>query len=80
MAIAARMPMMKLTAPIYGTVQQLNVHTVGGVVTLAQTLMTVVPDDTPLVEANAENKDIGFVKPGQIAAVKIQAFPYTRYG
>ena len=75
-----RQQRLKLTAPIDGTVQQLNVHTVGGVVTLAQTLMTVVPDDTLLVEANVENKDIGFVKPGQIAAVKIQAFPYTRYG
>jgi len=75
-----RQQRLKLTAPIDGTVQQLNVHTIGGVVTLAQTLMTVVPDDTLQVEANVENKDIGFVNAGQTAAIKVQAFPYTRYG
>jgi len=61
-------------------VQQLNVHTVGGVVTTAQALMEIVPDDTLDVEANISNKDIGFVNPGQHAIVKIETFPYTRYG
>ncbi len=70
-----------LRAPVDGTVQQLAVHTVGGVVTPAQALMMIVPQDQALeVEAFLENKDIGFVKVGQIATVKIETFPYTKYG
>jgi hemolysin D len=70
-----------LTAPIDGVVQQLAVHTVGGVVTPAQQLMVIVPQDQPLaLEAWIENKDIGFVHSGQPAEVKIAAFPFTRYG
>ncbi|MGG1948148.1 HlyD family type I secretion periplasmic adaptor subunit [Trinickia sp. NRRL B-1857] len=75
-----RQKLMSLTSPVSGTVQQLAVHTLGGVVTTAQSLMEIVPDDSVDVEANIENKDIGFVKVGQTAVVKIEAFPYTRYG
>lgn len=72
---------MTLVAPVDGTVQQLAIHTVGGVVTEAQALMTVVPrDGTIELEAYLENKDIGFVHAGQTAAVKLETFPYTRYG
>lgn len=72
---------MKLAAPVDGTVQQLAVHTVGGVVTPAQALMIVVPRDDPLeIEAFIENKDIGFVHPGQTAQVKVETFPYTKHG
>ncbi len=69
-----------LTAPVSGTVQNLTVHTVGGVVTTAQTLMEVVPEDALDVEAKVTNKDIGFINPGQRAIIKIETFPYTRYG
>lgn len=72
--------LLTLYAPVTGTVQQLSVHTLGGVVTTAQALMEVVPDDAVEVEANVENKDVGFVNVGQDAVVKIDAFPYTRYG
>lgn len=73
--------LMTLTAPVDGTVQQLAVHTVGGVVTEAQQLMMVVPKDNPIeIEAFVENKDIGFVNPGQDAVVKIETFPFTKYG
>jgi hemolysin D len=72
--------LLSLTAPVSGTVQQLSVHTLGGVVTTAQSLMEIVPDDTLEIEASIENKDIGFVEPGQEASVKIDAFPYTQYG
>lgn len=75
-----RQSLLSLDAPVAGTVQQLSVHTVGGVVTTAQTLMKIVPDDALEVEAYLQNKDIGFVRPGQHAAVKIEAFPYTRFG
>jgi hemolysin D len=76
----ARQGLMQLKSPVAGVVQQLNVHTVGGVVTSAQTLMEIVPDDTLEVEAHVSNKDIGFVNPGQNAILKIATFPYTRYG
>lgn len=73
--------LMQLRAPVDGTVQQLVIHTVGGVVTPAQALMAVVPSEETLeVEATVLNKDIGFVKPGQRATVKVESFPYTRYG
>ena len=73
--------LMTLTAPVDGTVQQLAVRTVGGVVTPAQALMVIVPKDDALeVEAFWENKDIGFVNAGQIAEVKIETFPFTKYG
>jgi hemolysin D len=73
--------LMTLTAPVDGTVQQLAVRTVGGVVTPAQALMVIVPRDDALeVEAYLENKDIGFVNAGQAAEVKIETFPFTKYG
>ncbi|HVZ10410.1 HlyD family type I secretion periplasmic adaptor subunit, partial [Rhodopila sp.] len=62
-----------LTAPISGTVQGLAMHTVGGVVTPAQALLTVVPDDAPvLIEAEIQNQDIGFVHAGQEVEVKVR--------
>ncbi|WP_158895382.1 MULTISPECIES: HlyD family type I secretion periplasmic adaptor subunit [unclassified Pseudomonas] len=70
-----------LEAPVDGTVQQLAIHTVGGVVTPAQQLMVVVPKDQQVeVEAMLENKDIGFVHPGQPVTVKVETFTYTKYG
>lgn len=73
--------LMRLTAPVAGTVQQLAVHTVGGVVTPAQPLMVIVPKENVLeVEAMLPNKDIGFVNPGQEAEVKVETFPFTKYG
>ena len=72
---------MQLTSPVDGTVQQLAMHTVGGVVTPAQPLLVVVPRDQSLeVEAFIENKDIGFIRPDQDAEIKVEAFQYTRYG
>jgi hemolysin D len=70
-----------LTAPVDGVVQQLSVHTVGGVVTPAQQLAVVVPSDAVLeVEAMISNRDIGFVHPGQDAQIKVDTFNFTRYG
>jgi len=76
-----RSRLMRLAAPVAGTVQQLAVTTIGGVVTPAQPLMVVVPKDNVLeVEAMLPNKDIGFVNPGQDAEVKVETFPFTKYG
>jgi hemolysin D len=70
-----------LTAPVDGVVQQLAIHTSGGVVTEAQTLMIVVPDGAQVTaEVTMENKDVGFVNAGQPAEIKLETFPFTRYG
>lgn len=71
----------QITAPVDGVVQQLALHTVGGIVTSAQQLMVIVPNEGEMVvEAMLENKDIGFVQPGHSVEVKIDTFPYTKYG
>jgi hemolysin D len=78
---AQRQRMARLVAPVDGTVQQLAVHTEGGVVTEAQPLMVIVPDAATLsAEVTLENKDIGYVQSGQAAAVKLETFNFTRYG
>jgi hemolysin D len=70
-----------LTAPVDGVVQQLAIHTVGGVVTPAQSLLVIVPSDSRLeIEALVSNRDIGFVRPGQEAEIKVDTFNFTRYG
>lgn len=72
---------LRLVAPVDGTVQQLTIHTIGGVVGAAQPLMTLVPKQSQVeIEAFIENKDIGFIRQGQSAEVKIEAFDYTKYG
>ena len=76
-----RKQLLTLTAPVDGTVQQLAMHTIGGVVTAAQPIMVIVPSEDKFeIEAIVPNKDIGFVQAGQEVVVKIESFPYTRYG
>lgn len=71
----------RITAPVDGVVQQLAVHGAGAVVTPAQALMVVVPLDEGLeIEAVLENRDIGFVRAGQPVSIKVDTFPFTRYG
>lgn len=71
----------RLRAPIDGVVQQLAVNTIGGVVTAAQTLMVIVPAEGDLeIDAKVLNKDIGFVRVGQRAAVKFETYQFTRHG
>lgn len=68
-------------SPVTGTVQELSVHTLGAVLQPSQAVMVIVPDNQHNVaEVNILNKDIGFIYPGQKAVIKIDAFPYTRYG
>ena len=70
-----------LRAPEDGTIQQMQVHTVGGVVQPAEPLMVLVPADAPLeISAMVLNKDKGFVNAGQDAEIKIESFPFTKYG
>jgi hemolysin D len=70
-----------LKAPIDGVVQQLSVTTVGGVVTAAQPLLTVVPENTPLeIEAQVINRDVGHLRVGQRVINKVETYDFTRYG
>lgn len=70
-----------LIAPISGTVQELKIHTTGGVVTPAQELMKIIPQDEKLLaEIFMPNKDIGFIHVGQSVRLKLEAFPFTKYG
>ena len=76
-----RTSLQKLTAPVDGMVQQLAIHTIGGVVTPAQALMLIVPAESRLeIEAMISNRDIGFVEVGHDAAIKVDTFNFTRYG
>lgn len=78
---AQRKKLTTLTAPVAGVVQQLAIFTSGGVVTEAQLLMIIVPDGAEVTaEVTLDNKDIGFVNPGQEVAIKLETFPFTRYG
>jgi len=78
---AAKLDHMTLRAPIDGTIQASSVTTVGQVVTSGEEIMRIVPEDAALeIECYLPNQDIGFVKEGQNAVVKIESFPFTRYG
>lgn len=72
---------MTIASPIDGTVQTSAITTVGQVVSAGSELMRIVPDDTDLeIEAYLPNGEIGFVSLGEEAVIKIEAFPFTRYG
>ena len=72
---------MTLRAPLSGIIQASSVTTVGQVLTSGEEIMRIVPEDAALeIEAYMPNQDIGFVKEGQDAVVKIESFPFTRYG
>ncbi|MGA2129513.1 MAG: HlyD family type I secretion periplasmic adaptor subunit [Xanthobacteraceae bacterium] len=76
-----RVELQTLRAPIDGTVQQMHIASIGSVVTPAQQLLSVAPDGEGIeVEAVLENRDIGFVTAGQSVEIKVDAFPFTRYG
>ena len=70
-----------LVSPVDGVVQQLAATTIGQVVTTGQQLMLIAPSNSPLqVEALVSNLDIGFIKLGQEAEIKVDSFPFTRFG
>jgi len=80
-AARLRLERHRLRSPVSGHVQQMALHTVGGVATPAQELLRIVPDDDNLeIEASVLNRDSAEVRPGMPAVVKVQAYPFTRYG
>ena len=73
--------MATVVAPTSGRVYNLSIHTVGGIVTDAQPLMQIVPEDVKLeFEVYADNKDIGFIKVGQTGEVKVETFNFQKFG
>jgi len=70
-----------ITSPVDGVVAKLGVNTVGGVVSPAEKLLTIIPKDAPMqLKAIVENRDIGFVKDGMKAVIKVDTFDYQKYG
>lgn len=70
-----------LTAPVSGTVNAISVTTIGEMVEPGQPLVTLVPEgDELIIEAFLLNQDVGFIKPGDPAVIKLAAYPFTRYG
>jgi hemolysin D len=70
-----------ITSPVDGVVAKLAVHTLGGVVSPAEKLMSIVPEGVPMqIKAIVENKDIGFITEGMDVAIKIDTFDYQKYG
>lgn len=71
----------EIVAPVSGRVNQLAVHTVGGVLSEGQSVMMIVPEDAQLeIEAYADNKDIGFIQVGQESEVKVETFNFQKFG
>jgi hemolysin D len=70
-----------ITSPVDGVVAKLAVNTIGGVVSPAEKLLTIIPKDAPMqLKAIVENRDIGFVKDGMKAVIKVDTFDYQKYG
>jgi hemolysin D len=70
-----------LVAPVAGYVDQLTIHTLGGVLSAGQPIMNIVPKDSRKeIEAYILNKDIGFIRVGDVAEIKLDAFPFTKFG
>lgn len=71
----------EVRAPVSGMIDQLKIFTLGGVAQSGEELLRVVPDDIGIeVEAIFPNSDIGFLKPGQHASIRLEAFPSERFG
>lgn len=71
----------ELRSPVRGTIKQIYISTVGGVVKPGEAIMEIVPlDDTLLVEARVTPADVAFLRPGQAAMVKLTAYDFSIYG
>lgn len=80
-ALTERKTRTELRSPVNGTVQDITVNTVGGVVRPGEELVRIVPkDDQLIVEAQINPKDRAFIYPGQTAVVKVTAFDFSIYG
>lgn len=79
--IEFRKQQQNIISPVDGYVNTMMVHTVGGVVTPAEKIISVVPANAPLVvKVNVLNKDIGFIREGMPVLIKIDTFDFQKYG
>ncbi|GAU77331.1 HlyD family type I secretion periplasmic adaptor subunit [Fusibacter sp. 3D3] len=70
-----------IVSPVSGQINGLGSNTIGSVITASSPIMTIVPSDTPLIiEGNVANVDIGFIEVGQKVDIKVDTFPFQRYG
>jgi adhesin transport system membrane fusion protein len=80
-ALADKVKQTEIRSPVNGTIKQLKVNTVGGVVQPGRDVIEVVPSDDALVlEARVLPRDIAFLRPGQKALVKFTAYDFATYG
>src|SRR5205823_7302414 len=78
---AHRQGLLELRAPQAGIIKDLATHTAGTVAAPGTILMTIVPEGDPLLaEVWVSNDDVGFVRPGQAAKLKLAAFQFQKYG
>jgi len=78
---ADRVRRTEVWAPLRGTIKQIKINTIGGVVQPGQDILEIVPlEDTLLLEAHVRPSDIAFIRPGLSATVKITAYDYSIYG
>jgi adhesin transport system membrane fusion protein len=78
---SAKVGRTELRSPVKGTVKEIKIRTIGGVIQPAQDIMEIVPiEDTLLIEAQIRPQDRGFIAPNQKAKVKITAYDYSIYG
>ena len=81
LAVEDRLARTAIRSPLTGIVKQLKVNTVGGVIQAGQDVMEIVPlEDKLLIEAKIRPADVGFLRPGQPALVKISAYDFSIYG
>ncbi len=79
--ITKRLSLQIITAPVDGMIQGIGANTIGGIISSEKPIVTIVPDNTPLVlEAMVLNKDIGFIQVGQQVDIKLDTFPFQKYG
>jgi adhesin transport system membrane fusion protein len=79
--LADKVAKSQIKSPVRGRVQRLLANTVGGVVQPGKDIVEIVPlDDTLVLEARVQPRDIAFIRPGQQATVKFSAYDFSIYG
>jgi adhesin transport system membrane fusion protein len=80
-ALEDRVERTEVRSPVDGTVKQILISTIGGIIQPGMDLIEIVPtNDTLLVEAKIRPSDIAFIHPGQPALVKLTAYDFSIYG
>jgi len=70
-----------ITAPVAGTISALKIGNAGELVSAGAGVASIAPEGVPLVvEATLPNKDVGFVRPGLDARIKVDAYPFEQFG